>query len=74
MEQTTDLMQKYVVACTCGHDVTTEAVSREDAVAQMKKMMDKDGIESHFNEYHSGEPMPSASEMYAHIEQDIEME
>ena len=72
MAQTTDLRQEYVVACTCGHDVQTKAESREDAVAQMKKMMDKDGIAEHFHKYHSGEPVPSVAEIYAHIEQDIE--
>ena len=72
MAHTADLRQEYVVACTCGHDIKVKAETREDAVAQMKKMMDKDGILEHFRKYHSGELVPPVAEIYAHIEQDIE--
>lgn len=67
----TTMTKAYVVECTCGHDVTVDAEDRAEAVAKAKKLMDKDGIESHFKRYHPGETIPSVAEMHAHIEQDL---
>lgn len=67
-------MTRYVLECTCGHDVKVNAKDRDDAVRQMKAMMDKKGMEEHFRKYHRGETMPSMSDVHARIESDIHQE
>ncbi len=55
--------------CTCGHTITADAESREDAVAQIKDIMTPDAIAKHMEEKHKGQPIPSNDQVYAMISQ-----
>jgi hypothetical protein len=63
-------MAKWAVTCTCGHDVTTEADSREAAAASLKGMMTEEAIAAHMKEFHQpGEPTPTKDQVDAMIDQ-----
>ncbi|HEX9721660.1 MAG TPA: hypothetical protein VGA53_00150 [Candidatus Paceibacterota bacterium] len=62
-------MNKYSMTCTCGHEMTVDAESKEQAVEQLKSMMTEEAIASHCAEKHPGEPVPSKEESDANIEQ-----
>jgi hypothetical protein len=55
-------MAQFKMACVCGDTMTVEAPSREDAVAQLKSMMDEAGIAAHMAEKHPGEPLISVAD------------
>ncbi|KKW19071.1 MAG: hypothetical protein UY61_C0066G0004 [Candidatus Adlerbacteria bacterium GW2011_GWC1_50_9] len=48
--------------------MTTDAESRDEAVSKFRNMMDKGAIGAHFEEKHSGEPIPSKREVDDMIE------
>jgi hypothetical protein len=61
-------MANYSMTCTCGHVVTLEASSREDAVRQFQTMMTAEAIDQHFAERHSpSEPKPTVEQAHAMI-------
>ena len=59
--------------CTCGDTMTTDAESRDEAVSKFRNMMDKGAIGAHFEEKHSGEPIPSKREVDDMIEKTTEV-
>ena len=65
-------MNKFSMTCTCGHVMTVEASSREEAVQKMKVMMTEDMIAQHTAEKHPGEPAPSTEQVNMMIEQTIQ--
>lgn len=60
----------YSMQCTCGHVLSVDAESREDAVAKMKEMMTQDALEAHLKQYHKpDEPVPTLEQSHAMIDQ-----
>ena len=53
--------------------MTTDAESRDEAVSKFRNMMDKGAIGAHFEEKHSGEPIPSKREVDDMIEKTTEV-
>ena len=51
--------------------MTVEALDRNDAVGQFKKMMDESTINAHMAEKHPGDPVMSVAECHAMIEKDV---
>ena len=48
-----------------------DAMSREEAVAKFKGMMDATGIEKHMMEKHPGMPVMSVEDCHTQIEKDV---
>ena len=61
------------MTCSCGHTMSVEAGSKEEAVSKMKEMMTPETISAHASEKHPGEPVPSVEETHAMIDQKLEM-
>lgn len=59
----------YTMTCTCGHTMTADAATREEAVSQFKTQMGPEAAAAHAAEKHPGEPVPSQEEIHAMIEQ-----
>lgn len=60
---------KFSMKCTCGHEITVDAESREDAIEKIKAIMTPDEIAKHMADKHAGQPVPSNDQVYAMIEQ-----
>jgi hypothetical protein len=62
-------MANFSMTCTCGDTLTIDASSREDAVNQLKDMMDQAGVDRHMQERHSpADPKPSVEQVHSMIE------
>lgn len=59
----------YSMTCTCGHEMTTEAGTRDEAVMKFKEMMGPEAAAAHTAEKHPGEAVPSQEEIGMMIEQ-----
>lgn len=59
----------YAMTCTCGHKMTVDADSRDEAVSKMQDMMDDAAIKAHWEEFHADDamPMPSIEQSHAMI-------
>jgi uncharacterized short protein YbdD (DUF466 family) len=64
-------MQKYSMTCSCGDTLTVDAESREQAVAQLKAMMDEQGIKAHMDAKHPGKPYMSVAECHRQIDEQV---
>lgn len=62
-------MSQFSMTCTCGHVMSVDAGSRQDAVQKIKGMMTADAVASHMAERHVGQPVPPVSQVHAMIEQ-----
>ncbi len=60
---------KYSMQCTCGHTITADAESKEEAIKKIKGIMTPDEIAKHMAQKHAGQPAPSNEQVYAMIEQ-----
>lgn len=70
-------MHEYSMTCTCGFEIKASAASKEEAINQMKAMMDANGIAQHWDEHHAeeraqGKPVPTVQEVHGMIEQMIQ--
>ncbi len=59
------------MTCSCGHPISTEAESREEAVAKLKGEWTPEMVDSHMKEKHPGETM-TVEQAHAQIEQSLE--
>lgn len=66
-------MKKYSVTCTCGHDMTVESATKEEAAEMLKKMMDQNGVDGHWADKHANDtsPKPTVEQCWAMIDQTI---
>jgi hypothetical protein len=63
-------MTKYSMTCTCGHTLSLQANSREDAVAIFQKSMTEKALEDHMRQWHKpDDPKPTLAEAHAMIQQ-----
>jgi hypothetical protein len=63
---------QYTMTCKCGDNMTVEAETREEAVGKFKVMMDENGIKTHMDSKHPGEPLMSVADCHAMIERDVQ--
>lgn len=64
-------MKKYSYKCTCGHVMTLDAMSKEDAFEKFKAMMSPDAIKLHYEDKHPGQPLPTSEEFANNLENGI---
>ena len=64
-------MPTFQMTCTCGDTMKVESANREQAVSQLKTMMNEAMVASHMKEKHPGEPMMPVSEVHAAIDQSL---
>ena len=63
-------MNNYTMTCTCGHEYSVEAETKEAAVEQLKGMMTEEKIAEHMAESHKpDEPVPTKEQADMMIEQ-----
>lgn len=60
---------QYTMTCTCGHVMKTEAADQDSAVHAFKTMMNKEAVDAHMAEKHSGQQFPSMDQVHVMIEQ-----
>ena len=65
-------MNEFSMTCSCGDVMKVSAESREDAVMQLKTMMNGEMIAKHMAEKHPGEAVPSMADMHMMIEQNTQ--
>jgi len=61
-------MKKYSMKCSCGHVLTVDANTREEAVEKMKAMMDQNALDQHWTENHQNDTMPKPTLEQAHMQ------
>jgi hypothetical protein len=65
-------MANYSMTCTCGHTMTLDAGSREEAVSKFQAGMTQQALDEHMVQYHQpGEARPSLAQAHAMIEQQV---
>ena len=59
--------------CTCGHDMTVEANTLEEAQEKMKMMMDQKGIDDHWMKNHMDDknPKPTMEMVHEQVMHDL---
>jgi hypothetical protein len=63
-------MAGYTMTCTCGHTMTMEAASREEAVTKFQAGMTQQVLDDHMRQYHKpDEPKPTLEQAHAMIDQ-----
>lgn len=65
-------MNSFSMTCTCGHTMTAEAGTREEAVQKIKAMMTPAAIAQHMAEKHPGQPALAVNQVHAMIEQAVQ--
>lgn len=66
-------MDKYSITCSCGHEMSVEADTREEAVSKMKEEWNEDAVATHMADNHKGEPPMSVAQAHAQIEQNLKV-
>lgn len=62
----------YSMQCTCGHVLSVDAESKEEAVVQLKEMMTQEALDEHMKQYHKpDEPKPTLEQAHMMIEQTV---
>ena len=63
-------MANYSMTCNCGHVMTIDAGSRDEAVGKLKTAMTQEAFDQHFREWHQPtEQKPTLQQAHANIEQ-----
>lgn len=62
---------KYSFTCTCGHTISVDANSRDEAVQKIKDMITPDFISAHMSEKHPGEAVPSVEDMHKMVDEKV---
>lgn len=61
----------YSFKCSCGHVVTADAQSREEAVDKIMELMTPEAVAAHMAEKHPGEQVPTPEEERAMVAQTV---
>ena len=65
-------MKKFSMTCTCGHKMTVDAGTREEAIAKLTGMMTQEELDKHFAENHQPtEQKPTLEQDHAMIAQTV---
>jgi hypothetical protein len=65
-------MSKFSMTCTCGHVISVDAASRQDAAQMIKNIMTADAVAAHMKEKHPGQPLIPVSQVHAMIDQNVQ--
>ena len=52
------MVKKFSVTCTCGHVMSVDANTKEEAVRKLNQMMDQKGLDDHWAKNHASDSMP----------------
>jgi len=66
-------MKKFSMTCTCGHEMSVDAATKEEAVAKLQQMMDQKGIDAHWAENHKEDtaPKPGIEQVHAMVAEKV---
>ena len=64
-------MPTFQMTCSCGDTMKIEGATREQAVSQLKTMMNESMVAAHMKEKHPGQPAMPVSQVHAAIEQTL---
>ena len=68
-------MNKYSITCTCGHKMSVDAGTREEAVSKLTGMMTQEALDKHFLENHQpSETKPTLEQSHAMIAQTVQQD
>ena len=63
------------MTCTCGHKMSVDAVTREEAAAKLTEMMTQEALDKHFMENHKPEETkPTLEQSHAMIAQTVQQD
>ncbi|UCH80293.1 MAG: hypothetical protein JSW20_11180 [Nitrospiraceae bacterium] len=62
---------KYELKCNCGETVSVDASSREEALSQVKEIMNEDAIKKHMSEMHPRQPIMTIDQAHAMVDQNL---
>ncbi len=64
---------KYSMTCTCGHVMSVDADSQEEAATKLKEMMTQEELDKHWADMHTNDtgPKPTIEQSQAMIEQTV---
>jgi hypothetical protein len=65
-------MNNYSMTCSCGHTMTVDAGTRDEAIRKMQGMMTPEAVAKHMAEKHPGQPVLQVSQVHAMIAQNIQ--
>ena len=61
----------YEMKCDCGKTVSVDADNRDAAIQKVKEIMNEDAIKEHMAAEHPGQPVPTAEQAHAMINQNL---
>ncbi len=61
----------YSMTCSCGHVMTVQGNTRDEAVKNMKALMTEKALTEHMAQKHAGEKAPTVGQVHAMIEQEL---
>jgi len=64
-------MPKFSMTCSCGHEMSVDAATRQEGVAKMKAMFTKEAVDQHLADKHPGEPPMTVAQVHGQIEQKL---
>jgi hypothetical protein len=64
-------MTTFQMTCACGDTMKVEGATRENAVSQLKTMMNESAVAAHMKEKHPGQPAIPVAQVHAIIEKDL---
>ena len=64
---------KYSMTCTCGHDMSVDADSKEEAITKLTEMMTQEELDKHWADNHANDmgPKPTLEQSHAMIAQTV---
>ena len=62
---------KYMMKCSCGDEMTVDAMDKNEAVEKLKIMMNKEAVEKHFQDKHKGQQAPPLEQVHMMIAQQV---
>jgi acid phosphatase class B len=61
----------YSMTCSCGDVMTIQGNTREEAVKNLKSLMDEKAVNAHMAQKHPGEKAPTVKQVHTMIEQGL---
>lgn len=61
----------YSMTCSCGDVMTVQGNTRDEAVKNLKSLMNKEAVTEHMARKHAGGKAPTLGQVHAMIEQGL---
>jgi hypothetical protein len=61
----------YSMTCSCGEVMTVQGNTRDEAVKNLKSLMNEESVTEHMGRKHAGEKVPTLGQVHAMIEQGL---